>query len=129
MIEGLELFYQQIAESMLEAIPEEWSTATFEATFFSDSSRYEAEYTRATDGLARGFQPTDTGCRAFRHLRKKFKEAGKQVWGQACFELLPNGKFNMKWGYDNCDENGDTLFDGDEEVKRAADRHERLSRG
>src|SRR5437016_2475189 len=107
MIDGIEPLYQEIAESMVNAIPEDWSTAKFEAILYSGSSTYEAEYTRKTDGVVRGFQPADGGSRAFRQIRKMFEEAGKPLWGRACFELHSDGRFNMKWGYDNCDENGD----------------------
>jgi hypothetical protein len=127
MIEGIETFYQQIAESMADAIPEDWSSAKFEALFYPNSSTYEAEYTRKVDGVARGFQPTDNGGRAFRQLRKKFKEAGKPLWGKACFELHSDGKFNMKWGYENCNENGDTIFNEEEELRRHEERRKRLA--
>jgi hypothetical protein len=79
VIEGDAAIYAQIAQSMCEAIPEEWSSAKFEATFYSDSSTYEAEYTRKLDGKARGFQPTSAGSRAFRELRKLFKASGQPV--------------------------------------------------
>ncbi len=127
MIDGIEPLYQQIAESMIAAIPEEWSSARFDVFFVPGSCTYEAEFVRAADSASRSFQPTDDGNRAFRQLRKKFKEAGKRVWGRASFELRPDGKFNMKWGYDNCDENGDTIFNEEEEVRRHEARLQRLS--
>ena len=63
MIPGIELLYRQIAESLQEAIPEEWSTAKFEAIFYTDGSTYEAEYIRTADGVTRGFQPAAGGAR------------------------------------------------------------------
>lgn len=127
MLEGVEGCYDQLADSMTQAIPEEWTSASFEAIFFPNSSIYEAEYVRKEDGKARGFQPADSGDRAFRQLRKLFKVAGKPVWGKARFELQPDGTFNMHWGYDNCDTNGDTVFDEDKELKRREERRARLS--
>ena len=50
MIDGVEAFYEQIANSMIETIPEEWSTASFQAIFYPDGSVYEAEYIRKADG-------------------------------------------------------------------------------
>src|SRR5262249_8694171 len=129
MIDGIETFYQQIAESMVEGIPEEWSSAKYEAIFYSGSSTYEAEYIRQTDGDVIGFQPGDAGDRAFRQLRKKFKEAGKPLWGRATFDLWPDGKFDMKFAYDNCDENGNTPFDAEEEHRRFEARRKRLTGG
>lgn len=127
MIEDVEALYQQIAESMIEAIPEEWSSASFEAIFFPDGSVYEAEYTRTSDDKARGFQPTSSGSRAFRQLRNKFKEAEKPLWGKARFELRPDGTFGMKWDYDDCDDDGYARFDEEAELRRSEERHQRLS--
>lgn len=127
MVEGIEAFYQQIAESMIEAIPEEWSVASFEAIFFPEGSVYEAEYTRKLDGKVRGFQPASGGSRAFRQLRKKFKDAEKPLWGKARFELRPDGTFNMNWGYDDCDRDGNALFDEEQERRRHEARRIRLT--
>lgn len=127
MIEGIEAFYQRIAESMTEAIPEPWSAARFDAIFYPNSSIYEAEYVRLADGKIRDVLPTNDGDRAFRELRKLFKQAGQRVWGQASFELRPDGTFNMRWGYENCDANGNTRFDEDEELRRHEKRRLRLT--
>jgi hypothetical protein len=97
MIPGIEVFYQRIAQSMIDTIPDDWSSAVFEAIFFAEGSTYEAEYTRMTDGKARSFLPNDDGDEAFRQLRKKFKDAGKPFWGKARFELYPDGTFDMQW--------------------------------
>ena len=98
-----------------------------EAIFYSGSSTYLGEYTRKADGKLRSFATASSGERGFRELRKKFKQAGKPLWGSACFEMQSSGRFNMKFGYEDCDENGDTRFDADEELKRAEARHKRLT--
>lgn len=128
MIDGIEPLYQVIAESIQQAIPEEWSTAVMEVIFHPQHSIYIGEYTRKADGIPRDFGTSQNANRAFREIRRKFKEAGKPLWGRAWFELHPDGKFNMKWGYDNCDENGDTPFNEEEEVKRHEERRIRLTR-
>lgn len=127
MIEGIETYYEQIGHSIQEMIPEAWTTARMDVIFYSDGSSYEGEYTRQADGKARAFGTTLIGERAFRELRKMFKDAGKPLWGQATFELHADGKFKMTWGYDNCDENGDTIFNEEEELKRVEERHKRLT--
>lgn len=127
MVEGVEAFYQQIAESMIEAIPEKWSSAVFEAMFFPDGSTYEAEFTRKFDGKVRSFLPKDGGDRAFRQLRKKFKDAGKPLWGKARFDLRPDGTFNMKWGYEDCDEEGYLKFNEEAEFQRQEARSLRVT--
>lgn len=126
MIDGIEAFYSQIADSMTEGIPEEWTTASFEAIFFSDSSIYEAEYTRLSDGKTRSFL-TVNGDRVFRQLRKKFKDAGKPLWGKARFELRSDGTFNMNWTYEDCDLEGNTNYDEEAELQRHEARQIRLT--
>lgn len=128
MIDGIEAFYHRIAQAMIDALPDDWSVALFEAIFHPKGSVYEAEYVRASDGVARGFQPSSDGSKAFRQLRNKFQEAGQPLWGRACFTLRPDGTFNMKWGYDNCDARGFALFDADEELARHEARRQRLTR-
>jgi|SRR5271157_3578627 len=127
MIDGIEAIYQQIAESIQEAIAEEWSTAMMEAIFYNNSSTYFGEYTRKADGKLRDFGTTRSGERAFREARRRFRDAGNKPWGRATFELFPDGKFIMKLGYDGCDENGDTVFDEVEELRRHEERRNRLT--
>lgn len=127
MIEGIERFYQQIADSIQDAIPEEWDAAKMEAIFFPGSSTYFGEYVRKADGKARDFPTSPAAESAFREIRRGFKKAGKKAWGQATFELYPDGRFNMAWGYENCNENGDTRFDEKEEMRRHEARRKRLT--
>jgi hypothetical protein len=127
MIPGSEELFKTIAKSMIETIPEEWSSAQYDVIFFPDGSLYEAEYKRKADGVSRGFSPASEGARAFRRLRQLFREMGKPLWGRATFTLHPRGKFNISWGYDDCDENGDALFNEEQELQRHEKRRRRLS--
>lgn len=127
MVEGIEQLYQQIADSIVEAIPEPWTEGKVEAIFYQGVIDFEAEY-RTPEGKVKGFVTQKSGDRAFRELRRKFKEAGHPVWGQACFELKPDGKFNMKWGYENCDANGNTIFNETAWSRRHEERRVRLLR-
>jgi hypothetical protein len=128
MIPGIEAFYQRIAESIQNAINEDWATAKMDAIFFDDSVTYFGEYT-TPDGRLKGFGPDRDGQLAFRELRRKFADVGKPLWGQAAFEMNAEGKFKMSWGYENCDENGDTIFDEEREHQRNDDRRKRLIAG
>jgi hypothetical protein len=127
VLPGLEALFQEIAESIVAGIPEEWSTARFEAIYFSDSSLYEAEYSRKTDGVPRSFEPAEEGIDAFDALRQRFVDAGQPVWGRAVLELNHDGTFGIKWGYDDCDANGDTIFDEEQELARRDARRRRLT--
>jgi len=126
MIEGLEAIYERIADAIVSAIPDQWNSARIDAVFYSDSSEYTGEY--LTDsGIQKDFAVALESTRAFRELRRKFKEAGQPLWGQASFELNADGKFKMKWGYENCDENGDTVWDEAEWHRHQEERRQRLS--
>lgn len=127
MIDGIEPYYQQIAQALEDAIPEPWLTASVDAIFFSEANWYEAEYLPAQGGQPKSIGMGRGGQRAFEELREKFREAGKQVWGRARFELHSSGKFSMKWGYDDCDENGFARFDEESELQRRRERFKRLT--
>ena len=128
MIEGIEKYYQIIANAVNHSILEDWKAAKLDAIFYDGSITYHAEYTREEDGKLRSLVTTAESDRAFRDVRKLFKETGKPLWGQACFELEATGRFNMKFGYDNCDENGDTHFDSEVWLKQSEERHKRFIR-
>lgn len=128
MIEGIEEFYQRIADSIVDAISEEWSIATVEATFYPDGEDYYCEYVRAVDGVPRSFLPSCCREEVFRQLRQKFKKDQKPLWGSAKFELSSDGKFKMNWNYDDCDEQGYARWDADEWLKKQQERQHRLTR-
>lgn len=127
MLEGIEHIYEKIAISIQDSIQEEWENATMEAVFYPSAIQYTGEYTRASDGVARDFKTDRRGERAFRELRQLFKDAGKPLWGRAIFELTSNGKFNMKWGYEGCDKDGNAIFDEESELRKLEERHRRLT--
>lgn len=128
MIDGIEQLYGRIAESIQNAIPEEWETAEMEAVFYPNSISYLGEYTRLSDGIARGFTIDLPGQRAFRELRQLFNDAGKPLWGRVCFQLTSVGKFKLQWGYEGCDSDGYAVVDEDAEVRKIEERQKRLSR-
>lgn len=129
MIDGIEVYYSRIADSITNAIREEWSVAIVHAMFHEGGSTYEAEYVRVKDGHAISFTQSSDGDRAIRNMRKAFRLAGNRVWGQLLFVLHANGTFNCKWSYDGCDANGDLPFDEQEELKRFEKRRLRLIAG
>jgi hypothetical protein len=120
-------FYQRLADSMNSEISEEWSSAIFEAIFFADGSIYEAEYVRTQDGKVVGFHTASDGPKVFRELRKLFKSQGKKLWGKARFHMSSDGTFDLKFDYDNCDPEGNAIFDEEQELARHIARHRRLS--
>jgi hypothetical protein len=107
----MEALYRQIGESIQQAIPESWLSAWMDATFFTEHTSYYAEYTPSDGSVPKSFAPERSGRRAFEQLRELFRQAGKPLWCRARFEIQADGKFNMKWVYDDCDENGYARFD------------------
>ena len=126
MIEGIESIYQNLADAITSSVPVAWSSARSEATFFSDNIEFSGEYVPVS-GSPRSFKVSREIMKAFDELRRKFKEAGQPLWGQVTFELTAEGKFNLKWVYDNCDANGDTIWDEQEWHCRKEERRIRLS--
>ncbi len=118
MIDGIEQFYQRIAESVQENIPEPWFTAWIDAIFFSDHAFYSGEYMTDEGCSPKSFATGREARRAFVDLRDLFKQARQPVWCKARFMIQSNGQFNMKWHYDDCDENGFARFDEETELKR-----------
>lgn len=126
MIEGIEGIYQRIADAIVDAIPEAWTFAKIEVVFYSDGSSLTGDYFTES-GKMKDVMVEEDPSEAFCEMRERFQDAGKPVWGQACFELHPNGKFNMILGYDDCDGNGDTIWDEEEHNRRQAERWQRLN--
>lgn len=126
-VDGLGAFFQRIGAGLQASIPEDWITAKAEAIFFSDSSTYVGEYVRKADRALRSTTNSSDNLKTIREMREKFRAAGKRLWGQFTFEMDASGKFNVHWGYENCDANGDTIFNEEESVRRSEDRWRRLS--
>ena len=126
MIPGIEAIYQRLASLAVSLMSEPWSSLKIEAVYYSASTNCFGEYT-LPDGKIRSFPVAHGILKPFDELRALFKEAGQPVWGQACFELFPDGKFHVTWGYDNCDENGDTIFDEETWLRQREEQHRRVT--
>ena len=117
VIEGIEKVYEEIANSMVERLPERWFTAWFDAVFFPDHEFYSGEYISSEGDRASSFPTNRRGQLALRQLRDMFERANRPLWCRVRFELHSTGKFNMNWGYDDCDENGFAKFNADAEIE------------
>jgi Protein of unknown function, DUF600 len=122
MIEGIEAFFQQIANSIQNAIAEEWALAWVESTFFTEHVRFEAEYLPYAGAPSKSFSIDSDGRGAFCEIRERFKQAGKKLWCRTRFQIESDGRFDMFWGYDDCDENGFARFDEASELERLRKR-------
>jgi hypothetical protein len=117
MIDGIEAHYQTIADSIVEVIGEPWTRAWIDAIFFSESIEFTGGYV-GEDARPRSFGPKRPARNAIREIRELFRRAGKPLWGRTHFELHSDGKFDMTWSYDDCDEDGNARFDEVAERKR-----------
>ncbi len=118
MVGGIEPFFQEIADSIQEAIQEPWSMASMEAIFFTEHISYIGEYQPSAGGTTKTFATLRAGRNAFVEIREKFRAAGKPLWGRARFEIQSDGNFKLNWGHDDCDENGFARFDEEAELER-----------
>jgi len=116
MVENIEQLYQTIADLIVDNVPEEgWVDAKVKAVFHPGSISLRSDYMSTSRGGRRSFD-SDKGFemfQAFRDMRKLFKDAGKPLWGRAVFYLEPDGKFKMDFDYDDCDENGNAIYDSE----------------
>jgi hypothetical protein len=126
MIKGIEPFYQQIADEIQDAIAETWGTAFVEVAFFEDGASFYGEYTIPRQVRPKSFEVTDPAQEALEDIRELFRRAKKPLWGRARFEINSDGKFNLTWDYDDCDEQGFARWDEEVELKRTRDRMKRL---
>jgi hypothetical protein len=110
MIEGLEPLYQELADQAAMTLPDGWQKLRIEAVFYAEE---EVDYWFgyiARDGNLGGLGITSELCEVLRGIRAKFHESNQPVFGQVVFSLTNDGKFSLDLGYDNCDENGDTIY-------------------
>lgn len=126
MIEGVEDAIQRIADGAVEAVPCPWTSASIGAIFYADNSDYMGDFVTPEGGVG-GFVLSMEMILAFGEIRDRLREAGKPVWGQARMELTPDGKFSLKWGYENCDADGNTIWDADAWTRRQEERQNRLT--
>jgi hypothetical protein len=118
VIDGIEPLYQQIAESIQEAIPEPWAVAWIDAIFYSEHVFYSGEFAPTSENKPKSFATGRIGRKAFVAIREKFREAGRPLWCRARFEVFSDGRFKMNLGYVDCDEAGNAKFDEDAERRR-----------
>lgn len=122
LIHGIDKVYQAIADGIVDEMPELWRSARIDVTFYDGLVDFDGEFV-ANDGVSRSFNVNvqDT----IFQLRRMFIEARQPLWGQFVFLLSSAGQFDVKWGYENIDENGNTVFDERTWLKN---RRERISR-
>ena len=75
MVEAIEPLYWQIAESMMEKIPEPWHRAWMDAIFYVDQIFYSGEYIQKEGEVPKSFATDRSVRRAFEEIREKFSEA------------------------------------------------------
>ena len=105
MVEGIEKYFQQLAEAAQEAIQEEWSKLRIESEHYPEFFQEYCEYWKESGGVENTFSSVAIS-RCLIEMRQLFKEAEKPLWGRFIFELDNKGDFEVDFDFDNCDENG-----------------------
>jgi hypothetical protein len=117
MIEGIEPYYQRIADGINSALPEVWRLAWMDAIFYDGSVSYYGAYLVSNEEYCTDFDTNRDAERAFREMRGLWLKCGKVPWGRARFNLFSTGKFNLQLSYDDSDENGFARFDEDADME------------
>jgi hypothetical protein len=117
MIDGIEPFYQRIADGINAALPDEWRLAWMDAIFYDGSVSYYGSYLADNEDLCTDFETSKDATKAFREMRALWVQAGKTPWCRARFYLFSTGKFRLQLSYDDSDENGFARFDEDSEME------------
>ena len=125
MLKDIETYYQSLAEAILPELPEDWATANLEIVCYPKSADYFGYYVTSS-GTTKSFEVSTNAILLLRRMRKAFQAEQQPLWGQALFELNSTGEFKMKYGYENLDEDGNTIYDSEEWKQRQAERESKL---
>jgi hypothetical protein len=128
MIPGIEEHYQRIADALVATLPEGWRSVTVTAVFYADSISWYPESVTASGKLESVDCNRDLRW-AFQDFRQAFREAGKLAWGEVVFTMHADGTINVQFKYENCDENGNRIWDAEEWSRRHDEWVRRLSSG
>ena len=125
MIDGIEPYYQRIADEIHSALPDVWQLAWMDAIFYDASVSYYGSYLVADEDLCTDFEISMDATRAFRQMRALWTHSGRTPWCRARFNLFSTGKFKLQLSYDDSDDNGFARFDEDSEMEH---HNQRLTR-
>jgi hypothetical protein len=126
MIEGIEPFYQRIADGMTSALPDMWRHAWMDAIFYDGSVSYYGSYLVGEEEFCTDFETSRDAQKAFREMRALWATAGKMPWCRARFNLYSTGKFDLELSYDDSDENGFARFDEGADLEHHRQRLTRM---
>src|SRR5215208_1670959 len=99
MARTLEDIYQEIADSIVESISDNWSKAIVTAEIEDDHGTLQCEYQKTSRSSFVSFDCEYKMYKAFKELRAVFQEEGKQPWSKAEFTLKSDGTFNLSFEY------------------------------
>ena len=112
MTEELDALYSQVGSAIAKTVPDGWTSAWVQIVFFRQSTLSSGQYITA-DGTSRAIEIGPDVEAAFSAMRTLFRANHKPVWTRARLDLTPDGKFDVQWFYDPCDENGDAYYSQD----------------
>lgn len=122
MIDGIESYYQRIADGINSSLPDVWRLAWMDAIFYDDGVSYYGSYLVDDVDLCSDFATDRDAERAFREMRALWETAGKTPWCRARFNLFRDGHFRLQLSYDDSDENGFARFDEDADMEHHRQR-------
>ena len=116
MIKDAKKYFEAFASMLTDDLPSNWVEVRFSAIFYSEGNTYTVRYVDKNGSLL-STHFSDELCLEVNDFRDLFLSEGEPLWGAFLFVLNSNGSFRTHFDYDNCDGNGNKIFDADTEMK------------
>jgi hypothetical protein len=92
--------YQQIGQSIVDQIGEDWLTAEVIFEIQPDVRSFEAYYISEATGKRQGFRLSQTTKSLLKDLHAQMAETSKGNWTRAIFRLQQDGEFTLSFDYE-----------------------------
>ncbi len=91
--------YLEIAQRVVDVIDEDWKVATIDFQYLGNAGMYYGRYISGSD-LEKDFKVGYKTYRMFKLIRSIMIENGSNQWNRAKLTLIPSGKFDMEFEWD-----------------------------
>jgi hypothetical protein len=97
--EQMENLYYIIGQSIVNALSVEWSLAWIDAEIKIGISIVQGKYIMQGDTMPKSFAIDEDTIDTFEELQSLMKQQTDKKWRKAHFEMVPEGKFDLKFEY------------------------------
>ncbi len=100
MARTVDEIYESIAQNIIDAIPNNWSSSSLNVEFNGDSAEFDATFETLTSET----EDFDVEYQVFKDFKDLYavmtEEGDYHKWNRAIFKLTPNGKFSIDFDWD-----------------------------